>query len=160
MLQRDAAAVRAQQLVERAQALGAAVDVLAARGLTGVAVRFEGRDDRGDVAGRERALVLGHDARLAQLGVARQQRRADRVPAGEWPAAVVDPQLVEPLPGEVVGDERERQIHAAALAVDVQDDLLEAALLEDDALDVLDRDVPLREPPLISATNASKPARP
>ncbi len=32
-----------------------------ARRLAGVAVRFERRDDRVDVAGRERTLVLGHD---------------------------------------------------------------------------------------------------
>ncbi len=50
------------------------MDVLAARRLAGVAVRLEGRDDRVDVAGRERALVLGHDVRLAQRRVGLQQR--------------------------------------------------------------------------------------
>jgi hypothetical protein len=37
------------------------VDVLATRRLAGVAVRFECRHDRVDVAGRERALVLRYD---------------------------------------------------------------------------------------------------
>jgi hypothetical protein len=44
-------------------------DVLAARRLASVAVRFECRHDRIDVAGRERALVLGHDVRLAHVWI-------------------------------------------------------------------------------------------
>ena len=48
-------------LVERAQAVEAPVDVLAARRLAGVALGFECRHDRVDVAGRERTLVLAHD---------------------------------------------------------------------------------------------------
>jgi hypothetical protein len=37
------------------------VDVLAPCRLAGIGVRFERRDDRVDVAGRERTLVGGHD---------------------------------------------------------------------------------------------------
>ena len=51
------------QLVERAQTVAASVHVPAARGLAGVAVRFECRHDRVDVARRERALVVAHDVR-------------------------------------------------------------------------------------------------
>ena len=38
------------------------MDVPSARRLPSVAVRFECRNDRVDVAGRKRALILGHDA--------------------------------------------------------------------------------------------------
>ena len=68
VLQRDAAAVREEQLVEGAQTVRAAVDVLAARRLAHVAVGLERRDDRVDVAGRERALVLAHDVRRRRSG--------------------------------------------------------------------------------------------
>jgi hypothetical protein len=61
VFQRDAPVVREQQLVEDTQAVAASVDVPATRRLASVAVRFECRHDRIDVAGRERALVLAHD---------------------------------------------------------------------------------------------------
>jgi hypothetical protein len=50
------------------------VHVLAARGLAGVAVVFERRNDHLDVAGRQRALVLAHDVRLDQVRIGREQR--------------------------------------------------------------------------------------
>ena len=133
-------------LVERAQAVWASVDVLPARGLPGVAAGLECRHDRLEVAGRERALVLGHDLRLAQLRVGLQQRRAVRVAAVQRPAAEVDPQLVHQSVGHAVGDDRDRQIDSPGLAVEMENHLLEAARLGDDVLDVLDRDVALREP--------------
>jgi hypothetical protein len=45
VLQPDAATVREKRLVERAQVVATAVDVLASGGLAGIAVAFEGRDD-------------------------------------------------------------------------------------------------------------------
>jgi hypothetical protein len=46
----------------------------------------------------------------------------------------------------VVRDERDRKRHSTVGTVDVEDHLLEAALLGDDSLDLLDRDVALGEP--------------
>jgi hypothetical protein len=57
----DAAVVREQQLIEGAQVVWASVDVLAARRLAGLPVRFERRHDRVDIAGRERTLIFGDD---------------------------------------------------------------------------------------------------
>jgi hypothetical protein len=73
VLQLDAAAVREQPLVERAQVIAPAVEELAPGGLAGVATRFERRDDRVHVAGRKRALVLRHDTLSAQIRIALQQ---------------------------------------------------------------------------------------
>jgi hypothetical protein len=63
VLQRDAAAVREQPLVEGAQPVEIFVDVLAARGFAGIAVGFKRGDDPVDVAGRECTLVRGDDIR-------------------------------------------------------------------------------------------------
>ena len=61
VLQRDPAAVREQAREEGAQAVDTPVDVFGAGGLAGVGVGLEGRQDRVDVTGCQRALVLGHD---------------------------------------------------------------------------------------------------
>ena len=47
-------------LVEGVQAVSASVDVLATGRLAGIDVRFECRNDRVDIARRERTLVLAH----------------------------------------------------------------------------------------------------
>ena len=65
----DAAVVREQQLIEGTQAVWASVDVLAARRLAGVPVRFECRHHRVDVAGRERMLIFGDDVWFPELRV-------------------------------------------------------------------------------------------
>ena len=84
------AAVREQQLVKRAQAVATSVDVPGARRLAGVAVRFECRHDRVDIARRERTLIVAYDIWLAQLRIGLQQRWAVGVPTGERPATEVD----------------------------------------------------------------------
>jgi hypothetical protein len=122
------------------------VHVLAARGLPGVPVRFECRHDRVDVARRERPLVLADDVRLAQLRVGLEQGRASGVAAGKRPAAEVHPQLVDPSVRLLVGDDRDRKIDPPPFSVQVQNHLLEAVPLADEALDVLGRGVALREP--------------
>jgi hypothetical protein len=147
VLERDAPAVGEHRRVEGAQLVLAAVDERAARRLAGIAVGLERRDDRVDVAGREGALVLGHDVRLVQRGVGLVQRRAVQVPSGQLPAAVVDPQLGEPPVGRMVADDRERKLDAPVrVVVEVQEHLLEAAGLEDDVVDVVDGDVARLEP--------------
>ncbi len=147
-LQRNAAIVGAPMLVKGSQLLGTLVDVRSAGGLPCVPVGFEGVDDRIHIAGRERTEVAGHVVGRTQRGVGLQQRRAVDVAPGQLPAAVVDPQLLDPPSPAAIGDNRDGKIDRAALAVEVQDHLLEAAGREDDVLDVLDRDVVLREPAL------------
>jgi hypothetical protein len=66
--------------------------------------------------------------------------------AGQRPAAVVDPQFVDPSVRFAVGHDRERKIDSAGFTVEVKNHLLKAASLEDDVLKVLDRGVALREP--------------
>ena len=122
------------------------MDIVAAGGLAGIAVRFEGRHDRVDIAGRQRTLVLGHDIRLAQLRIGLQQRRAVRVAAGQRPAAEVHPQFLDASVGLAVGDDRDRKVDSLGLTVEVENHLPKAASLGDDVLDVLDRDVAPREP--------------
>lgn len=58
------------------------MEVLAASRLPGVTVGFEGGQDRVEVAGGQRVLILTDDTRLAQLRVGFQQRWAARVTAG------------------------------------------------------------------------------
>src|SRR5262249_49700260 len=79
----EAAAAGEQPLVEGAQAIRSAMDVSAAGGLTGVAVRLERRDDGVDVAGGERTLVRRDVRALLEAGVGLEQGRADRVAAGQ-----------------------------------------------------------------------------
>jgi hypothetical protein len=146
-------------LVEGSQAVGAAVDVLAARGLAGIAVRFECRHDRVDVARGERALVLGHDVWLAQLRVALQHGRTVRVAAGQRPAARVDPELVEPTVELAVGDDRDRKIDSPVLAVEVQKHLPKAVPPGDDALDVVYRNVALLQPRALFSDEGLEGAR-
>jgi hypothetical protein len=120
--------------------------VLGAGRLASVTVGFERRYDGLDVSGRERTLVRGDDVRLAQRRVALQQWRTVRVATGERPAAEVDTQLLEASVGVVVRDERVREVDAAALTLEVENHLLEAALFGDDPLDVLDRHLVPSEP--------------
>ena len=70
---------------------------------------------------------------------------------GQWPAAVVDPQLDDPSVGLLLGDDRDRKIDSFGLAVEVENHLHEAAPPRDDILDVLDRGVALAEPRVRSA---------
>ena len=69
MLERDPAPAGEQLPVERAQAVGAAVDVWLPCGLAGIAVGFEGLDDGVRVARGERPLVLADDVALLHGGV-------------------------------------------------------------------------------------------
>ena len=139
MLQRDAAVVREQQLVEGAQAVVASVDERRARGLAGIAVGLERRHDRIRVAGGKGARVFGDDVRLVELRVELQHRRPDRVVASQRPAAVVDAQFADPPVGFLVGDDQDRKADSRVLAVKVDDHLREAAMTRDDILDVFDR---------------------
>src|SRR5439155_3840795 len=93
VLQRDAATVREEQLVERAQLVRAAVDVAIAGRLAHVTVRLEGCDGRFDVAGREGTLVVADDVGLVEVGVGLEHRRAARMVAGQRPGAEVDAEL-------------------------------------------------------------------
>jgi hypothetical protein len=61
MLEGDATVVGEQLVAERVQAVGAPVNVLTARRLAGIAVRFECADDRVDIASRQSSLVVGHN---------------------------------------------------------------------------------------------------
>ncbi len=142
MLQRDAAVVGERQLVERAQAVGALVNVLAAGGLARVAIRFERSHDRLEVARRERALVVTDDVRDAQVRIGLQQRRPDRVAAGQQPAAEVQPQLFDPPVGPAVGDDRDRKIDSSVLIIEMKHELPETVPLGVNALDLLDGVVP------------------
>jgi len=74
VLERDAA-VREQELEERVQALGAAVDVAPAGGFVGVTVLLERGDYGVHVAGGQRPLVLLDDVGLVRLRVGLKQRR-------------------------------------------------------------------------------------
>ena len=55
----------------------------------------------------------------------------------------VDPHLVDASVGLALGDDGDGQVDGAAVGVEVEDHLLEAAPLEDDVLDVVDRGVVL-----------------
>jgi hypothetical protein len=146
VLERDAAAVGEERRVEGAQLVGAAVDVLTAGRLAHVPVRLERRDGRFDIAGREGALVLADDVAVLEAGVGLQQRRPARVRAGQRPGAEVHAQLEDAGVLVAVGGKGQGKLHAPIVAVDVKDDLLDAAARRDDEIDVLDRDVALRDP--------------
>jgi hypothetical protein len=68
--------------------------------------------------------------------------------ASEWPAAVVDAQLLEPAVGPAVGDDRDTDLNPPGLGIEVDDHLLEPARPHDHVVDVVDRHAPLREPGL------------
>ena len=85
VLERDAAAIGEEQLVVRAQLIGAPVDVAVAGGLAHVPVRLERCEDRFHVAGRERALILADHVGLVNVEGGLEQRRAVLVAAGQRP---------------------------------------------------------------------------
>src|SRR5580700_863901 len=66
--------------------------------------------------------------------------------AGQWPAAEVDPQFVDPLVGLLLRHDRHRNVDSSGRCVEVEDDLLEAVSLPEAVVDVLDQDVALVEP--------------
>jgi hypothetical protein len=146
VLQGDAAVVGEEPLVHGAQLVGAPVDVGVARGLAQRAVRLERGEDRVGVAGRERPVVLADDAGRAEAGVGLEQWRAVRVAAVQRPRAEVEAQLDDALVLVAVGGERQGKADASAVAVEVEDDLLDAAPMRDEEVDVLDVDVPRVEP--------------
>src|SRR5215207_6262309 len=146
VLKRDAAAIGEEQLVERAQLIGAPVDVAVAGGLAYVPVRLERGENRFDVAGRQGALILADDVGLVQVEGRLEERRAVRVAAGQRPGAEVQAQLDDALVRIVVGGERQRKADASAVAVEVEDDLFDPARLRDEEVDVLDLDVAFRQP--------------
>jgi hypothetical protein len=70
------------------------------------------------------------------------------VPAGQRPSAEIDPQLVDPPVGLLVGNDSHGEIHPPGLAAEVQHHLLNAVTLGDGDADVLDRGVAFLEPRL------------
>jgi hypothetical protein len=92
---------------------------------------------------REQVLVESAQA-VAAPGW--QQGWSVLVAACQRPAAGVDPQLVDPPVGLVIGDDRDREVDSPGLTVKVENHLLEASGLGDDVVHVLDRRVALREP--------------
>ena len=124
----DADAARGQDLRhERAQLGAAAMDPGLARRLAEIAVGFEGRDDRVDVAGGERALVVGDRAGDVRGRIAPQQRRADAVMAFERPEAVIDAQRAHAAGRRVVADDGDREIDVAPLVPQAQHGLDDGA---------------------------------
>ena len=115
------------------------MDELAPGGLAGVAIRFERRDDRVHIAGRQCALVVRHDTLRAQIRIALQQGRAMHVTTRQGPDAVVDPELDEPTVGAPVGDDRDRNVHSLTVTVEVENDFLESPRLREYMLDRIER---------------------
>src|SRR2546423_1650664 len=113
--------------------------MVAPRGLSGVAAGLERGQDRIEVAGSKRALVVADDVRLAQLRVRLEHWRAVRVPARQRPAAVVDPHLFDQSVGPSLGDDRHREVDAPVRATEVEDRLTNAAALGPQEADVLNR---------------------
>src|SRR5215216_181613 len=147
VLKRDAAAIGEERLVERAQLVGAPVDVAIAGGLAHVPVGLERGEDRLEVAGRERALILADDVRLGEVEGRLKQRRTVRVAAGQRPGAEVQAQLEDALVLlVVVAGERKGKTDASAVAVEVEHDLFDPARIRDEEVDVLDIDIAFRQP--------------
>src|SRR5450755_1829344 len=122
VLEPDAATVREEQLVERAQLVLAAMDVRPAGRLADVRVGLERRRGGLRVTGRERTLVFADDVEvgLVDVGVWLQQRRADGVASGQWPGAEVDAQLDDARVVVTVGGNGHRQLDASLVAVEGQ----------------------------------------
>jgi hypothetical protein len=86
-----------------------------------------------------------NDIPRVKLRVALQHRCAVHVAAHQGPHAVVDPQLQQSSVGRAVGEDRDRHLDWPRLTVEVEDELLEAAVLGDHVLHRVERHLVLRE---------------
>jgi hypothetical protein len=142
VLELDPAAVGEESTVERVQRVGSTVHERPAGRLPHRGVGPERRQQPIDVPRHERPLVVADDAGHPEAARRLEDRRADRVAAGQRPAAEVHALLDDPPPLVLVTGDGHGEVDIA----DVQDALLDPAAADNDELDVLRRSPTLGQP--------------